>query len=308
MKTIRTLNVLHMLLYVICFMLHAFSCLADIAYQPHLTPKKIYIGDMITYKVTVPYDRTTSLSIPMLSFTSGGNSNNNSFEIITPSVTVHGNKLKYMTRITPFQTGAITFPTFNIQENVVRSLSCTISSLITGTPNARPMKRPINPYSDIFILATLFFFIAGNLFLYHYLKDQLDTGALSLPFIKKHRTPLEIWQEYHDYFSTLVPPAQADVKMFYIETSEKLKKFFLDLSGRDLMDRTTSEIAKMIDIKDIPVKDHLIGLLNEADLVKFAKYRPEANDDREYIRHAQDIIERMKPAQTITDPQEERVP
>jgi hypothetical protein len=283
--------------YVLCAICCFPPCYSDNAYTPTLTPKKVYIGDTFTYKVTVPVDGTVSLSIPLLTFIASKNTRDIAIEVTTPEVKIHSKTLFYSVAVTPYQTGLITFPTLNFQGQLVRSITFNIISLVaeSGTPNPRAMKKPVNSYTDLWLLFFLISLCTAGSAIYFHLKKQFEAGTLTLPFIKKTKSPEEIWQEYSAYFLTLTAPELPKTKKFYIETSEKIKKFCFDLLHIDMLDMTTLEIVRNIDSTELTHKDKLVQVLTEADKVKFAKYIPETGEIQEYIRLLQYIIEQYKP-------------
>ncbi len=269
---------------------------------PKIYPRKLFIGDTLTYKVTVPLDKAASISVPLLNFTAN-NTADNTIEITTPQVTVRGSKLTYQVAITPYETGSILIPTLTIQNNLIRSISINVLSVIPKgvTANLKPMKPPVNTYADVWLLFYLALFSILGYAAYRYVQKRIESGELTLPFLPKPRSPQEIWQEYFYFFNNCSPEQYRSVKEFYLVTSEHLKKFFRDLLNIDLLDRTTSEITQSVLAQNINKKDVLLQALTHADLVKFAKYIPDATEISEYKKQLVTIIEAHRPGVPLTE-------
>ena len=73
--------------------------------------------------------------------------------------------------------------------------------------------------------------------------------------------------------------AGGDFKLFYSRLTEILRAYIEPRFGIDALDRTTAELRtemKRMNLED-RLHDLLFALLDSADLVKFAKFRPTAD-------------------------------
>jgi len=89
-------------------------------------------------------------------------------------------------------------------------------------------------------------------------------------------------------------PGKGETKQFYIEVSEVIREYIWERFGVPTMERTTHEI--MSDLRAGVMHgeqvDFLHGFLQDADMVKFAKYRPDAPVCAEDMKRARNIIEK----------------
>jgi len=73
--------------------------------------------------------------------------------------------------------------------------------------------------------------------------------------------------------------ARAEFKLFYLRLTEILRAYIEPRFGIDALDRTTSELR--VELRRISLGDHhydlLFGLFDSADLVKFAKFKPDVS-------------------------------
>ena len=69
------------------------------------------------------------------------------------------------------------------------------------------------------------------------------------------------------------------------------------------MDRTTFEILQDVNSHGLEI-DGLSSLLNEADLVKFAKFQPDPDVGKRALETARDIVVRTAPKPVITETEE----
>jgi len=76
--------------------------------------------------------------------------------------------------------------------------------------------------------------------------------------------------------SELIP--KSEFNAYYTQLSEALRRFVEQKTGADVMERTTFEVRS--DLNAVGMAESRIleieGFLNEADLVKFAKFEPDA--------------------------------
>jgi len=94
--------------------------------------------------------------------------------------------------------------------------------------------------------------------------------------------------EYKKYYTLVV-----DVIRRYVENRYRIMA----------MDRTTFEILEDVGAHGLQIDD-LAGLLNEADLVKFAKFVPNIENGKTALETARDIVVRTAPKPIVTEPEE----
>jgi hypothetical protein len=88
---------------------------------------------------------------------------------------------------------------------------------------------------------------------------------------------------------------RGEYKQYYTLLSELFRRYLEARAGIDAMERTTFEI--MWDLRDHPVgrrcATDVEGLLSEADMVKFAKYRPPETTASGTVARVRDLMDRI---------------
>lgn len=82
---------------------------------------------------------------------------------------------------------------------------------------------------------------------------------------------------------------RGEYKMFYTLVVDALRRYVAARFGVEALDRTTAEIMDDL-VRAGRTVDGLEALLTEADLVKFAKFRPQADAANAAIASARDIV------------------
>lgn len=93
--------------------------------------------------------------------------------------------------------------------------------------------------------------------------------------------------------------ATSDIKQFYIELTDIVRRLIERTTGIRAPERTTEEFLREISRAktfEEEVRGRLRGFLEAADLVKFAAHRPNAEDVEESIRRARLFIGGRKPS------------
>ncbi|MGB9692291.1 MAG: hypothetical protein ACPL7D_08985 [Candidatus Sumerlaeaceae bacterium] len=86
--------------------------------------------------------------------------------------------------------------------------------------------------------------------------------------------------------------AKRQFKEFYTRLSETVRVFLGTVFGFDGLECTSSELVRELEDKPIPpsVERDIFSLLEEADLVKFAKYRPEPSAAERALERARTVV------------------
>lgn len=122
----------------------------------------------------------------------------------------------------------------------------------------------------------------GLYYTYKYLRER----SKQKPEVITPEQKRSVWQETHNLFTRDVP---ADIKKYYFETSEALSAYlgFAELTTAEIREKQFAEAAT------------LVQALTLADLVKFAKYIPMAEETDQYRRQALMVLAANKPAEEI---------
>jgi len=125
-------------------------------------------------------------------------------------------------------------------------------------------------------------------------RDEVALPAVRLP------ADVEALAEL-DRIDGLNLPAQGEFKTHYTLIVDALRRYLERRYGVEAMDRTSFELVEALDGRRIRV-DGLSRLLDEADLVKFAKFAPTAETASDAIRRARDLVVATTPAPAPVDP------
>ncbi len=114
-------------------------------------------------------------------------------------------------------------------------------------------------------------------------------------------TPFEIANEKLKLLENYTLQSQSDFKAYYTALSNTVREFLEHHYGFPAMEQLTSEIDTVMQARRPKEEAERIRvLLEEADLVKFAKFQPEVLHAREMLRLAFQIIEVGKPREIDT--------
>jgi len=112
------------------------------------------------------------------------------------------------------------------------------------------------------------------------------------------RLPHEVALDELNRIEDLNLPEQGHYKEYYTLTSDVLRQYLEESFHIPTLDRTTREISRSLKFAPFTRVDktNLINLLRDADLVKFAKIRPEITQARTYIpRMRHTVVSTMPP-------------
>jgi len=95
-------------------------------------------------------------------------------------------------------------------------------------------------------------------------------------------------------------------KLYYSGLSDILRTYLAGRFEVGAMEMTTDEIAEALRVVDIEQKSKmdLLSVLRDADLVKFAKATPEANDNELAYDKAFYFVENTKPVEVVEEEDE----
>jgi hypothetical protein len=90
---------------------------------------------------------------------------------------------------------------------------------------------------------------------------------------------------------------QGEIKMFYSNATEIVREYFEHRYGIMALEMTTGEVMRQLRacVMSREVHTSIEEYLSHADLVKFAKYRPDIKENEDTIPQARTIIENTKP-------------
>jgi hypothetical protein len=104
-----------------------------------------------------------------------------------------------------------------------------------------------------------------------------------------------------DRIAALGLPARGDYKQHYTLVVDALRHYLEARYGIEAMDRTTFELMDVLERRRVSV-DGLGPLLDEADLVKFAKFAPSTESAAAAINRAREMVIHTTPVMAALDP------
>lgn len=116
-------------------------------------------------------------------------------------------------------------------------------------------------------------------------------------FKEKPKTMLDYYQEAIDKLEKLEKQKlwQNDqIKEYYLGMSEILREYVEGRFGIQAMESTTDEIKEALYL-DKGLKIKIIEILQQADLAKFAKFRPLGDENIKMMKMAKDFVSHTKP-------------
>jgi hypothetical protein len=89
-----------------------------------------------------------------------------------------------------------------------------------------------------------------------------------------------------------------EIKQHYSLTADCLRRYLGGLYGAPALDRTTDELARLLRRRraDSSIARAALNILEESDLVKFARARPPAEQARGLVGRVRAFVDRTRPA------------
>jgi hypothetical protein len=290
-----------------------------------IEPDSVGIGDRFTYTIEVEKDIAQGVFFPVI----GGKDTH--YELIgqpvVDTLSREGRKLKIRQRYTlaAFQEGrhGVVPQVMYADKNIIDTLSSddTLRLLVTtfvidSTSHSifdiKPQKdmpfkfREISGYVkwSLIVLAIIIvlLYVAYRI-MRHYGKSLSDIfhPAPPLPPHEVARLALErlyvqrLWQaEKH--------------KLYYSSLTDILRTYIDGRFGVSAMEMTSDEIIEAMREVDLPQKSamDLTQVLRDADLVKFAKAMPEAEENEAAYSAVWNFVEQTKPVEEVADEEDEK--
>lgn len=109
------------------------------------------------------------------------------------------------------------------------------------------------------------------------------------------RSPIEIARETFDHIEALGLVGTGRLKEHYTLVADCVRHYIEPALGIPTLDRTTSEIRRDVAAAALapPTATALGRLLDDADLVKFARWQPDADDATAVVGEARAVVEAM---------------
>lgn len=281
-----------------------------VALSSRVDKSRITIGDLITYTVTVTHDEDVTVTLP------GTGANLGGFEIRDYHVGKPEKKAGRIVReaeyvISTFFTGEFEIPPLTVYytlagDSSARPLSTEPIRIMVESVKAseagdiRDIKEPEEyPWNWWWALrwyilgAAVLLLAAAAWFVYR--RKKAGRGLLPVretPPRPPHETALEALER----LKAADLPARGEIKQYYIEISEIIRRYIEGRYFVDAMEMTTCEVMTALSGLEIKEPDyHDFGdFLSRCDMVKFAKVIPPQKEITAIMEAACDLVDRTK--------------
>lgn len=273
------------------------------------------VGDLVTVKLSVKHPETLKIAFPPVG-TSLGEWTVRSSKQLAPSKLPDGNIEDGLElQLAVYKTGDFEVPALNIEtvktsgeKEVLASepIKVTVQSVLTGKEDAlKDLKPQAELEADykpfLFFLAAL---ASAAYFVYRLIQYLKRRKSLPVPKPERVRAAEEIAREAIERLLARKLVEQGLLKQFYLELSEIIKRFLGSKLGVHSLERTTEEFTRDLRAVSVPSAQYRMirEFLEDCDLVKFAKYRPGAEEVEQIIARSRSMIDEM--ARESLKPQE----
>ncbi len=279
---------------------------------------EITVGDPFVYIVQVVADEGTVVNVPHLPTEWGNFTILSQQPIAGENLTPEAGKITTgrMYSITTYRVGEFATPPLTIryqkaggewQEHTTAPISITVVSVLTATENVTDTMelRGLKPLATMHPIYTLWLGYALLIISiallawwgYNYWQRRKRAAELVPQKVVDTRPPYVIAYEELDRIEAEKLPEQGMLKVYYTRVSDCIREYAARLYDIPALDRTTDEFLGELRRAKID-RGHWAmfhRLLEESDLVKFAKYKPPVHDAHEALEHARLIVNVTKP-------------
>ena len=268
------------------------------------------VGDYINLFIQVEHNKNISISNPALSDSAS------KVEIIkqeSPEVENHNGNLITTFRyiISKYDSGNVTIPPIpvlykvkgnqELQTAYTNEVSFTVHTLkIVPGGEIKDVKAPIKiplDWKEILIWSLIILIILGIAFYFYqrYKKKKNQETVKVKKIIQKPPHVIAIYElralEQQQLWQ------KGMIKDYHSRITEIIRRYFQDQFYLPALELTTSEVMqylKQVRRAEIII-DTTFNFLSNADLVKFAKFKPMASVNEEMMKQAVEIVEKTKP-------------
>jgi hypothetical protein len=247
------------------------------AFLPQLVDSVI-LFDLIEIYPSDSIDNKLTQSILMTQFNEGR------YEVQLPALIIRGN-------------GDIDTIYSNISSVVVNTLEVDTSQALKAIKTVKSIPFPWKEFLKKLILYLIPILLVLILLVWYYIRKKKI-----ILFPEKPKTMLDYYEGAIDELSNLEHQKlwQNDqVKEYYLSLSEILRAYLEGRFGINAMESTTDEIKADLILEEA-MKLKLGEVLTQADLAKFAKFKPQGDENIRMIKIAKDFVRHTKP-QTIKE-------
>jgi hypothetical protein len=269
-------------------------------------PDSLFAGERLRYVITVQHDRRDSVSVASLKTGQG-----TPFEITGTksfSKTLPDGRAEFRmdTELAVFGSGRKPLPGFTVLSGnssatgpqrlvITPSASVTVLSMTDSTvTELRPISPPVSaPFPTWLLVPVLLVLVLLGLAGYFV---KLLVTALRQHLDDPVRAASQKLRAIRRQISKGMPPAAG-----YESLSNILREFLQKRYQFGALEMVTQEIADELAARKINIRQELIELLDQADLVKFADRRPDIEECRRSLRIAEVLVATAAEAETTEE-------
>lgn len=301
-----------MALFIVGEALISFASAPNVSVNSEVDKGEITVGELFHYTVTVKYPDGTNVHIPYITDKLG--------EFIVRNISTpkphkeNGMIVEQVTyELTTYFTGDMKAPPVEITYSYKNERGEEVSETIKTAPleikvkNVSPegaldikdIKAPVDiPVGWRYwalvggVPAGVIILIALGYYLWKKRKKK-EALVLQAPPRPAHETALEKLKQIEE----LDLIAKGQFKEYYDLVTDTLREYLGARYTIDAMELTTYELSKTLadSVRNLELKDKIISILEEGDLVKFAKFEPDKQRALLATKTAREIIEATMP-------------
>ncbi|MEO0185074.1 MAG: hypothetical protein ABIL22_05525 [candidate division WOR-3 bacterium] len=211
----------------------------------------------------------------------------------------------YRLRVSSFNTGELKFPPlkFLLKEaeriDTIQTNSVDIkivSVLPEGMKDINDIKEMIEFPNPLPLIIVIIVICAGGI------------GVLGVKFYKKLKQKKILEEQkipcWERALSALDKLSKEDlvniriIKQLYYTLSEILKRYLEERFGFPAIEQTTTEIVQSMKTLKTPLREEFQNVFNYADMVKYAKFMPPAEETKNILQQSKELITKTIPQQT----------
>ena len=274
------------------------------------------VGDYVHYNIQVAYKKGTQVQQPILNDSLSGAE---LIKVEQPLQSENGNKENVIYRfvLSKYDSGGVTIPPIpikyklagqnNWQTITTNDVQFTVHTMQVSTRlDIKDVKQPIRIPLDwkIILLWILIIglVIAAAIYFYRKYKKKhegiVEKKVVKIPAHLKALSALRelesenLWQK-------------GMIKEYHSRITEIIRKYFDERFNLHAMELTTNEVMDLLRTKNEAqvIFDITNDFLNNADLVKFAKFQPMSSINEEMMKQAFSIVNKTVPK--VEEPKEE---
>lgn len=279
-----------------------------ISVETSVDRSEIYIGDLITYRLTIIHDSDIVLTPPPIGANLGAFDvkDYKSDDVTRPEKGRVKNESRFV--LTTFTTGDYIIPPIPIEfmrpDSTIKYLisepiAIKVKSLIAegaDTADIRDVKAPLSfetdwPWWVYAIIAGVIILLGGGFVYQKYFRAKMEREE----FVDR-RDPWEIAYEKLAHLKEKNYPSEGLFKMYYVVLTEIVREYMGRIYRKPVLDMTTAEFLEVMSEEDIDseILDIVKEFLNHADLVKFAKLVPSDERMRGDFEMANELVDKIR--------------